>query len=152
MTDPSPLAAWVAAAALAALLIAVAAIDARTRRIPDALNAAILMSGLAATWLLARDLTAALIGVFAGYLAIFAVNALFRRMRGRDGVGMGDAKLLGALGAWVLWWGLPFVVLTASAAGLAVALLRRARRDEMLPFGPFLAAAGLVVWLVQTYA
>lgn len=140
---------WLAAACLAALLLAVAVIDIRERRIPDPLNAAIGAAGLAATWFLGRDLVAALIGAVAGYLAIVGVNALFRRMRGRDGVGMGDAKLLGALGAWVMWWGLPFVVLIASTAGLAVALLRGAARGEMIPFGPFVAAAGFIVWLAQ---
>ncbi|MBI1187122.1 MAG: hypothetical protein GC206_07300 [Alphaproteobacteria bacterium] len=152
MTDPPVLAAASATLALAGLLLIAAAIDIRERRLPDLINAAIFMSGLVATWLLGRDLLAALIGAVAGYLAIVAVNALFRRMRGRDGIGMGDAKLLGALGAWVAWWGLPFVVLIAAAAGLAVAAVRRANRGDMLPFGPFLAGAGLIVWLTQTYS
>jgi len=142
----------VAAIVLSALLLAVCVTDLRERRIPDLLNALIFLSGLAATWILRRDVAAALIGAAAGYLVIAALNLAFRRLRGRDGIGMGDAKFLAGLGAWVLWWGLPFVVLMASAAGLAVALLRRQAPGALLPFGPFLAAGGLTVWIVQIYS
>lgn len=141
----------IATAILATLLIAVAVIDARTRRIPDLLNLAILACGFAAAWRLNLSITAALIGAVLGYALIFAANALFRKWRARDGIGMGDAKLLGALGAWVGWMGLPFVGLAASAAGLAYALLRGRSSTDTMPFGPFLAAGGFSVWVAQAF-
>lgn len=89
--------------------------------------------------------------------AVFAFIAkLYRRIRGRDGLGLGDAKLLGALGAWVGWQGLPTVVLYAAGAGLLWALARSLVRPgrfkpldpkQRLPFGPFLCLAGWLVWL-----
>lgn len=142
---------------LAALLAAAAIIDARTLRIPDALNATLVAAGLAATWWLGKPLAAALIGVAAGYGALWLVNRLYRVTRGRDGLGLGDAKLLAGAGAWVGWMGLPFVVLIAAALGIVwVAALRiggRAlKRQDALAFGPFLCVGVMAVWLVQTFA
>jgi leader peptidase (prepilin peptidase)/N-methyltransferase len=142
--------------ALALLLLAVAIIDARTLRIPDWLNALIIVSGLIATWTLGRDLIAAAIGVAAGYAALWLVNWLYRRARRRDGIGLGDAKLLAGAGAWLGWAGLPFVVLAASAAGLAYVGIDRVRgrpfeAGRILPFGPFLCLGIYFVWLVRAY-
>lgn len=137
---------------LLALLTAAAAIDLRTRRLPDLLNLAIAAAGLAATWLLGRDLAASLVGIGAGYLAFLLVSVLYRRLRGRDGLGLGDAKLLAAGGAWIGWMGLPFAVLIAAAAGLIFVLGarlagRRLAATDALPFGPFLALGVFAVWL-----
>ncbi len=145
-----------ASALLVVLLGLVTAIDLRTLRIPDPLNAVLVITGLGATWALGGSLLAALIGVCVGYAAIFIINEAFRRVRGRDGVGLGDAKLLAGAGAWLGWTGLPFVVLIGSAMGLAfVAAARIAGRkidaQHALPFGPFLCAGILIVWLTQTY-
>jgi leader peptidase (prepilin peptidase)/N-methyltransferase len=145
---------YLATAVLAALLLIAAAIDIRTMRIPNALNAAIAAAGLLATWLLQRDIVAALLGLGLGYGFIVLANLIYRTVRGRDGVGMGDAKLLGGAGAWVGWAGLPFVVLIASAAGIVyVAGLRLVGKPvtgtHALPFGPFLCAAIMIVWVVQ---
>lgn len=145
-----------ATAALFALLALAAVIDVRTMRIPDALNALIVATGIGATWWLGKPLLAALIGVVVGYAALFALNIAYRAARGRDGMGMGDAKLLAGGGAWLGWIGLPFVVLIASALCLAfVAALRLAGRQlratDALAFGPFLCAAIFVVWLVLAY-
>lgn len=145
-----------ATAVLVVLLGLAAATDLRTMRIPNVLNAIIVASGLAATWLLQRDMLAALIGAAAGYVALFALNWLYRAARGRDGIGLGDAKLLAGAGAWLGWFGLPFVVLIGSALGIAfVAVLRLGGRtidkQDALAFGPFLCAGILIVWLVQSY-
>ncbi len=141
---------------LAALLSIATFVDIRTMRIPDALNAALVASGLAVTWLLGKPLLAALVGAAVGYLALFLLNWAYRRARGRDGLGLGDAKLLAGAGAWLGWMGLPFVVLIASALGLAwVAGARVAGRrlqaHDALAFGPFICAGTFVVWLVQTF-
>lgn len=142
---------------LAALLLGAALIDLRTLRIPNALNAAIVATGLMATWVLAKPLWPALIGAAAGYAFLFAVNALYRAARGRDGLGLGDAKLLAGAGAWLGWSGLPFVVLIGSALGLAwVAALRLGGRQlkaqDALAFGPFLCVGIFAVWLVRSFA
>jgi leader peptidase (prepilin peptidase)/N-methyltransferase len=150
---------WTDAAtlALALLALAVALVDARTRRIPDPLNAALLAAGLAATWALERNVVAALIGIVAGYCALAGLNWAYRRARGRDGIGLGDAKFLAGAGAWLGWMGLPFVVLIASALGLAWVGLQRLRgqdikSDHAIAFGPLLAAATFLVWLVEIYS
>lgn len=141
---------------LIALLVAVAVIDLRTLRIPDLLNALVAASGFGATLFLGRSVLDSAIGVVAGYAAMWGVSAGYRAVRGQDGVGMGDAKLLAGAGAWLGWMGLPFVVLIASSVGLAwVALRRLAGRTismrDALAFGPFLCVGILVVWLVQAY-
>ena len=74
---------------------------------------------------------------------------VYRRLRGREGMGLGDAKLLGAAGAWVGWQGLAGVLLIAAVTGLATAVvLRRTSLSDALPFGPFLA---LGIWLTWLY-
>lgn len=145
-----------ATTAFAALLIAVSWIDLRTLRIPDWLNLAIGVSGLMVVYMLGRDLAPSLIGIALGYVTLAGVNLAYRTVRGRDGIGMGDAKFLAACGAWVGWSGLPFIVLIASAVGVAtIAAARIAGRlvtaTDKTPFGPFLAASAMLVWLVQSY-
>ncbi|MDX2236454.1 MAG: A24 family peptidase [Hyphomonadaceae bacterium] len=145
-----------AAAALGVLCLAVAAIDLRTRRIPDTLNLTIAVCGFVVTWARGESLVDAAIGAVVGYGAFWAMNAAFRRLRGRDALGMGDAKFLAASGAWTGWAGLPFIVLIAAASGLAVVaglrlMGRTLRSDDAIAFGPFLAAGALIVWLVGAY-
>ncbi|MGO8915018.1 MAG: prepilin peptidase [Stellaceae bacterium] len=131
------------------LLLALAAADWRTYLLPDPLVAALALAGVAASALLMpAALIDHVIGAGAGFLVFWAVAALYRRWRGRDGLGLGDAKLLGALGAWVSWEGLPSIVLIAAVAALSAALLRRRlSAGDRLPFGPFLALGGWIVWL-----
>lgn len=128
-----------------ALLTVAAVIDLRTLRIPDGLNAFIVLVGIVRI-LTAQPQTAvsAAIGAALGYGLIWGVNALHRARRGHDGIGMGDAKLLAAGGIWVGWFGVPFVVLIAASAALvAVAVIRLAGRPmpqtAKIAFGPFLA-------------
>ena len=86
-------------------------------------------------------------------LCDFALVAyLYRAIRGFDGLGLGDAKLLAGLGMWISWQGLPTLVLSAAVACLAFVLVRALWRrkiiqTERVPFGPFLALAGWIVWL-----
>jgi len=147
---------YAATSVFAGLLLAAAFIDIRTMRIPNALNAVIVLAGLLAAWRLDLSLPDALIGVGAGYGALFVVNWAYRALRGRDGLGLGDAKLLAGAGAWLGWTGLPFVVLIASALGIAyVAALRIRGRQlsagDALAFGPFLCIGAFVVWVVQRF-
>lgn len=132
---------------LAGLLAGLAVIvveDLRRFRIPDYASLPLIAGGVLCAAL--RDAAGpAVIGAVLGYALMFAVEVLYRRIRGRDGLGRGDAKLFAAAGAWVGWSGLPMVLLIAAGSGLVLAVLT-GRRDAPMPFGPFLAG-GLVVAL-----
>lgn len=96
-----------------------------------------------------------LIGMAGGFLALWLVARCYRLVRGRDGLGGGDPKLFGAIGAWLGWATLPFVLLLAALVGLGAVLLaqlsgREVRADTRLPFGALLAVAAWAVWIVQT--
>lgn len=142
-----------AGAILAWALLAASLVDARREILPDILTLPLVLLGIAVTWLNRPDqLLPHLLGALAGYLAIVGIMFLYKRLRKRDGIGMGDAKLLAAAGAWLGWAGLPSVIVIASLGGLAwlaVAALRgqALSADKRLPFGPFLAGAFWLVWL-----
>lgn len=123
-----------------------ALIDARQQILPDFLTLPLMPAGLLLAWLQPPGLAARIMGLLAGYLAFAGTAWAYRRLRGRDGLGLGDAKLLGAAGAWVGWQGLPSVVLLGAIGGLVWALAARLPADRTLPFGPFLAAAFWLVW------
>jgi leader peptidase (prepilin peptidase)/N-methyltransferase len=91
-------------------------------------------------------------GAIAGFLIVIGIATLYRRFRDRDGIGFDDAKLLGAIGAWVSWEGIPSVLMLATVMGLLVAAVqaiagRRIESSTKLPLGTFLAGAGWLVWL-----
>lgn len=129
-------------------------IDLRSFRLPNTLTYSLLGLGLVQSWLLIDQLTAALIGAFAGFTVFVLVETAFRRLRGRDGLGRGDAKLLAAGGAWLGWSALPYTILIGSFLGLLAALFPMFRRSntEWIPFGPFLALAIFIVWCAQKMA
>ncbi len=136
--------------AFAATLVALAAIDWDTTLLPDNLTLPLLWAGLVASalgWTL--PLGDALWGAVAGYLSLWSVYWLFKLTTGKEGMGFGDFKLLAALGAWLgLKMILP-IVLAASMLGAVVGLVMKVsgslREGRYVPFGPFLAGAGLVV-------
>jgi leader peptidase (prepilin peptidase) / N-methyltransferase len=145
-------AAWVDAA-LGWWLLTLGWIDWRHTILPDALTLPLIVLGLAVAGDLEPErLWDPLLGVVFGYSALWAVGWIYRRLRGREGLGLGDAKLFAAAGAWVGVTGLPSVLAGAALAGLAAAgamILagRHLDRHSALPFGPFLAAATWLVWL-----
>ncbi len=134
-------------------LLALGWIDLRTWLLPDALTLPLIIAGLAASVALDPDqLTQRALGAALGYLSLAAIAALYRALRGREGLGGGDAKLLAASGAWLGVATLPEVILLAAIAALAAAAgLRlsgvRLGRHSPLPFGPFLALATWALWL-----
>ncbi len=103
-----------------------------------------LLINLEGTFVPLRD---AVIGAAAGYLSLWLVYWMFRAATGKEGIGYGDFKLLAALGAWMGWMMLPLIILISSAVGAVFGILmiafKRHQRDLPIPFGPFLAAAGL---------
>ncbi|MBN8829313.1 MAG: prepilin peptidase [Sphingomonadales bacterium] len=131
------------------LLQALAVLDARHFWLPDKLTLPLAALGLTlGDWVLPAPFPDRLIGAALGYGGLFVIAILYRRLRGREGLGLGDAKLLGAIGAWTGWQLLPLVLLCASLAGLAWALLLKLRghdvgRTTRLPFGTLLCAAVL---------
>ena len=142
---------WQAAAGLLFTwaLIALAGIDVRTQLLPDQITLPLLWFGL----LIALapffvDASSAILGAAIGYLSLWSVYWGFKLLTGKEGMGYGDFKLLGALGAWMGPWALLPIVLLSSLIGAVVGgtLLAVQGRDRAtpIPFGPFLAAAGWV--------
>ena len=156
MTQPS-LTAATFTALLGWQLLLIAVVDGENFWLPDALTGPLLATGLIAAWMLSPDshasgLLAGLVGAFVGFCVLWLLAKAYRLLRGRDGVGGGDPYLLGAIGAWVGWIGLPGVLVWACMAGLSVVLAmlmtRRAlARDTPLPFGVFLAVGAWMTWL-----
>ena len=136
----------------AAVLVALAGIDWDTTLLPDNLTLPLLWAGLVASalgWTI--SLPDALWGAVAGYLSLWSVYWIFKLTTGKEGMGFGDFKLLAALGAWLgLKMVLP-VVLAASVLGAIVGIAMKfastLREGRYVPFGPFLAGAGMVVML-----
>ena len=134
------------------LLIAMTFIDVDTQLLPDDLTYPLLWAGLLVnlngTFVPLQD---AVIGAAAGYLVLWSVYWLFKLATGKEGMGYGDFKLLGALGAWLGWAMLPTIILLSSVVGAIVGIslmvFAKRARDNPIPFGPYLAAAGLIALL-----
>jgi leader peptidase (prepilin peptidase) / N-methyltransferase len=152
----------VAGLGLSFSLIALSGIDLRTQLLPDNITLPLLWSGLLLS-LLALFVTPAqaILGAVAGYLSLWSVYWLFKLATGKEGMGYGDFKLLGALGAWMGPISLLPIVLLSSLVGAilgsAILALRGKDRSTPIPFGPFIAIAGWIqfIWgneLLQLYS
>lgn len=134
-------------------LLALAVIDIRDYVLPDFLTLPLAAMGLLAAGCFDPPaVPARLAGAVAGFLVIVALREAYWLLRRREGIGLGDAKLLAAAGAWVSWNGLASVVFVSAFVGLAIAVLRYARGGGMslsdrVPFGAFLCLGTWVVWL-----
>ena len=136
--------------AFAATLLALALIDWDTTVLPDSMTLPLLWAGLiVATLGWSITLPAALWGAVAGYLSLWSVYWLFKLTTGKEGMGYGDFKLLAALGAWLGWQTIVPMLLLASVigaiVGIGMKMAATLREGRYVPFGPFLAGAGLVV-------
>jgi leader peptidase (prepilin peptidase)/N-methyltransferase len=141
--------AMVGALIFAWALIALTAIDIDTQLLPDDITLPLLWLGLLANLNNAFvPLSSAVIGAVAGYLSLWTVYWLFKLTTGKEGMGFGDFKLLSAIGAWLGWKMLPVVILMSSLVGAIVGIVlivfARHGRNTPIPFGPYLAAAGLI--------
>jgi leader peptidase (prepilin peptidase)/N-methyltransferase len=139
------------------MLIAAAGIDLDHQLLPDLITLPLLWLGLLVSLgseagrPLFVDPRSAILGAAAGYLSLWLLFHAYKRLTGKEGMGYGDFKLLGALGAWLGWQLLPLVILLSAVVGAVTggALIAFRGRDHQvpMPFGPFLAAAGWVALL-----
>ncbi len=133
-------------------LIAMTVIDLDEQLLPDQLTLPLVWLGLLANLNgMFTDLPAAVIGAAAGYLSLWLVFQVFRLLTGREGMGYGDFKLLAVFGAFLGWQMLPLIVLLSSLigaiVGITLVVVRGRDRQIPIPFGPYLAVAGLVALL-----
>lgn len=146
-----------AGAAFGWLLLALGTIDLRHFWLPDRLTIILAIVGLCTTIIVPPALADRLIGAVSGFGALFVIAWGYARLRGKEGMGGGDPKLLGAIGLWLGWRALPVLLLCASLLGLLVALClwcvgRDIHRDQPMPFGTLLAVAAWPLWLWQILA
>ena len=142
---------WAAAGALLFIwaLVALSFIDFDTQLLPDSITLPLLWLGLLFNLTgVYVPLAVAVVGAALGYLILWSVYWLFKLVTGKEGMGYGDFKLLAAIGAWLGWKILPVVILLSSVIGALVGIglivLARRGRSVPIPFGPYLAGAGLV--------
>ena len=148
-------------AGLALVMLAIAVVDRQHFRIPNSLNAAGLALGLVHSVVLEQqDMAAALAGAVLRAavlaLAFFALRLIYARLRGRQGIGLGDVKLAAVAGSWLGWSIMPIAVEIAALSALSdyavrrYALGRPLRSISRLPFGLYFAPAIWIGWLLQT--
>jgi leader peptidase (prepilin peptidase)/N-methyltransferase len=140
--------------ALGWTLLALAAIDQRHFLLPDVLTLPLIPAGLVVAFAIDPALLMPhALGAIAGFAAFVAIAFAYRRLRRRKGLGLGDAKVLAAAGAWLGWQALPGLVVIAAVCALAVALARTVTGDRLsattrIAFGSYLALAFWLVWLL----
>ncbi|WP_299044367.1 A24 family peptidase [uncultured Tateyamaria sp.] len=142
--------AWLASAFLAVVLGWVCVVDTRRFQIPDAASLGLMLSGLALSFLspVVTPL-AAVLGATVGYVAFAGLGTAFYHHTGQDGLGLGDAKLLAAAGAWLGLQDLPMLVGVAAIGALTFAVMTGRRK---IAFGPWLSGAFWVIWVVRINA
>jgi leader peptidase (prepilin peptidase) / N-methyltransferase len=133
-------------------LVALTVIDIDHQLLPDQITLPFLWLGLLLNAFGAfTDPVSAILGAVAGYLSLWTVYQVFKRLTGKEGMGYGDFKLLALFGAWLGWQMLPQIVLISalvgSVVGVTLIALRRHERSVPIPFGPYLAAAGWIALL-----
>ena len=144
---------YVLTAGLAGILLRLAWIDVKTLRLPDGYTLPLIVIGLGlAVFIPQPTLAARLVGAAAGFLSLGLIGEIHLRRTGIEGLGLGDAKLFAAAGAWLGWQALPVVVLIASLAGLVwVTMLRRAPHSAPIAFGPMLTLGFFLCWIGQGF-
>lgn len=137
----SPDAAGLAAAVLGWLLIPLAFLDWRHLWLPNRLVASLAATGIVGGQSLGRAWPDQMIGGLAGFAILTAIGAIYRSVRGREGLGQGDPKLLGALGVWLGWQAIGPLLMTAALFGILLALASQRRGSDQIAFGTMLALA-----------
>ena len=131
------------------ILLILSVIDLNEQILPDLLTLSLLWLGLIYNINgLFIDTKSAIIGAISGYLFLWIIAFVFKKLTHKEGIGLGDCKLLAALGAWLGWQLLPLVILFASLMGsiigITLIILKKINRQTPIPFGPFLALAGWI--------
>jgi leader peptidase (prepilin peptidase) / N-methyltransferase len=133
------------------VLAYLAYVDLRTFRLPDLITLPIIFVGLCFngfSGLQFVDAQESILGALIGYLLLWLLNRIYRYIRQQDGIGMGDAKLLAGLGAWLGWHALPGILFIASVCGIIGGILwlrlNKQKQGSPFPFGPFLIFAGII--------
>lgn len=143
---------------LIAVLLVLAWIDLRTFLLPDYITTPLIVVGFTANalgWIHWASIFDSALGIFLGGGFLYALNAIYRRIKGINGIGMGDAKLLAALGAFFGWEALPYILLMASLTGLLGGYIwlkvHHQDHSSAFPFGPYIALGGIitVLWFLQ---
>ncbi|ASK27603.1 prepilin peptidase [Neisseria chenwenguii] len=135
---------------LTAILVALTFIDADTQYLPDQLTLPLVWLGLLFNLNGAfAPLHSAVLGAVCGYMSLWLIANLYRLLRNQEGMGMGDFKLLAALGAWLGVGALPVLILMASVIGLTGAVVMKVAKDQQFAFGPSLAIAGWVMFIAN---
>ncbi len=147
---------WSAQAAFSMILtwvlVALSFIDFDHQLLPDDLVLPTLWLGLGlSTWSIFTTPESAIIGAILGYMTLWSVFQIFKKLTGKDGMGYGDFKLLALFGAWLGWQALPQIILISavlgSLVGLTLIMLKKASPENAIPFGPYLAIAGWIALL-----
>lgn len=139
---------------LLVVIAAMAIIDCREMILPNRLNAVLAGVGIGQAALIGTPaLTEAVLGALFGFVILGAVAAVFRRLRGIDGLGFGDQKFAAAAGLWIGWEGIAPMLLIACCSALAFVTIRSAKERKFdvaarIPFGPFLGLGTVACWAV----
>lgn len=140
-------------------LISLALIDFHTTLLPDSITLPLMWLGLVISLsTVFVDAHQSIIGAAAGYMVLWIVFQAFKLITGKEGMGFGDFKLLAALGAWLGWMKLPLIVLLSSLTGAIIGIMMmvafKHKREQPIPFGPYLAIAGWIalIWGDQIVA
>ena len=139
---------------LAVWLLALAAIDLDRYLLPDVLTYPLIIAGLGYSYVSGVGPILAFAGAIIGYGLIAGLAWFWRHNFGREGIGLGDAKLLAAIGAWCGIFALPMVLLVSSTSAIALILVlsvgqKSVDRNTAIPFGPLLCLGFWVAWLLS---
>jgi len=143
---------------LITILLVLAWIDLRSFLLPDYITIPLIVLGFIANaleWIHWARTFDSVLGICLGGGFLYSLNAIYRRIKGINGIGMGDAKLLAALGAFFGWTALPYILLIASSTGLLGGYIwlkvHHQDHSSAFPFGPYIALGGIitVLWFLQ---
>jgi leader peptidase (prepilin peptidase)/N-methyltransferase len=138
------------------VLVIASWIDFKTFILPDGLTISLMIFGLLANGFLGlqwASIEASILGGLGGFLSLYFLNRLYLAIKGQQGIGLGDAKLLAGLGTCLGWVNLPYILIIASLSGLVGGFLwlkfHQKDASHTFPFGPFIAFGGIIVLLWQ---
>ena len=139
---------------LSCILLIISIVDVKSLRIPDLLSLPLIASGLSFAFAIPDVLGLDyLVGATVAFILFAGLGDVYFRLRGIDGLGLGDAKFFAAAGAWIGWQNLPIVLLLATVGGLMQATINhKSHRDTPLAFGPWIAFGFWSVWIWECWA